>query len=84
MLSADQLPDEVQGMLKPFIIAKERLVKVGVGGALIQFHPTYHELLEAQLHSLAPLNIEWELVPADEGSVKGAALIAAVAEKLKL
>ncbi|KAL3081654.1 hypothetical protein niasHT_033065 [Heterodera trifolii] len=61
-----------------------RKVKVGVGGALIQFHPTYHELLESQLHSLAPLNIEWELVPADEGSVKGAALIAAVAEKLKL
>lgn len=33
-------------------------VKVGVGGALIQFHPTYHELLEAQLNTLAPLTIE--------------------------
>lgn len=32
-------------------------VKIGVGGALIQFHPTYHALLEAQLNSLAPLNI---------------------------
>jgi len=59
-------------------------VKVGVGGALIQFHPTYHALLEAQLNSLAPLNIEWELVPADEGSAKGAALIAAVSQKLNL
>ncbi|KAI1732703.1 hexokinase domain-containing protein [Ditylenchus destructor] len=59
-------------------------VKVGVGGALIQFHPTYHALLEAQLNSLAPLNIEWELVSADEGSAKGAALIAAVAAKLDL
>lgn len=59
-------------------------VKVGVGGALIQFHPTYHALLEAQLNTLAPLNIEWELVPADEGSAKGAALIAAVSAKLNL
>ena len=43
------------------------LIKVGfftnvsffrvIGGALIQFHPTYHALLEAQLNSLAPLNI---------------------------
>lgn len=77
-------------------------VKIGVGGALIQFHPTYHELLEAQMNMQAPLNVEvrsilkyiiniykisnfqWELVSADEGSAKGAALIAAVAEKLKL
>uniref|UniRef100_A0AC34QTY9 Phosphotransferase n=1 Tax=Panagrolaimus sp. JU765 TaxID=591449 RepID=A0AC34QTY9_9BILA len=62
----------------------QRKVKIGVGGALIQFHPTYHELLQAQMNMQAPLNIEWELVSADEGSAKGAALIAAVAEKLKL
>jgi hexokinase len=59
-------------------------VKIGVGGALIQFHPTYHSMLEAQLNSLAPLNISWELVSADEGSAKGAALTAAVSEKLNL
>ncbi|KAH7729239.1 hexokinase [Aphelenchoides avenae] len=59
-------------------------VRIGVGGALIQFHPTYHALLEAQLNSLAPLNVEWELVPADEGSAHGAALTAAVTEKLGL
>jgi len=64
-------------------INKEK-IKIGVGGALIQFHPTYHELLEAQLNNLAPLHIDWELVSADEGSVKGAALIAAVTESLKL
>lgn len=57
-------------------------VKIGVGGALIQFHPTFHTLLETQLIQMAPLDVEWELVPVDEGSVKGAALIAAVAEKL--
>ncbi|CAI5447998.1 unnamed protein product [Caenorhabditis angaria] len=59
-------------------------VKIGVGGALIQFHPTYHQLLEEQLSNLTPLNVKWQLVPADEGSAQGAALIAAVAEKLNL
>lgn len=59
-------------------------IKVGVGGALIQFHPTYHSLLEKKLCDLAPKNIKWELVAADEGSAKGAAMIAAVAEKLAL
>uniref|UniRef100_A0AC35FT82 Phosphotransferase n=1 Tax=Panagrolaimus sp. PS1159 TaxID=55785 RepID=A0AC35FT82_9BILA len=59
-------------------------VKIGVGGALIQFHPTYHKMLEAQMNMQAPLNVEWELVHADEGSAKGAALIAAVAEKMRL
>lgn len=28
--------------------------------------------------------LQWEVVPADEGSARGAALIAAVAEKLNL
>lgn len=59
-------------------------VKIGVGGALIQFHPTYHKMLEDKLAELVPLNVKWELVPADEGSARGAALIAAVAEKLAL
>ncbi|CAD6192801.1 unnamed protein product [Caenorhabditis auriculariae] len=59
-------------------------VKIGVGGALIQFHPTYHEMLKQKLIELAPPQIQWELVPADEGSARGAALIAAVAEKLDL
>ncbi|VDM13408.1 unnamed protein product [Wuchereria bancrofti] len=59
-------------------------IKVGVGGALVQFHPTYLALLENKLHDLAPVNIKWELVPADEGSAKGAAIVAAVAEKMGL
>jgi len=59
-------------------------VKIGVGGALIQFHPTYHDLLKEALDTLAPDNVQWELVPADEGSAKGAALIAAVAERMNL
>ncbi|KAM3725397.1 Hexokinase [Dirofilaria immitis] len=59
-------------------------IKVGVGGALVQFHPTYLSLLEKKLHDLAPMNIKWELVPADEGSAKGAAIVAAVAEKMAL
>ncbi|VDN01254.1 unnamed protein product [Thelazia callipaeda] len=61
-------------------------IKIGVGGALVQFHPTYLSLLEKKLHELAPLNIQvpWQLVPADEGGAKGAAMIAAVTEKMAL
>ncbi|VDO32244.1 unnamed protein product [Brugia timori] len=40
--------------------------------------------MENKLHDLAPVNIKWELVPADEGSAKGAAIVAAVAEKMGL
>lgn len=59
-------------------------VKIGVGGALIQFHPTYHQMLKEKLEELTPITMKFELVPADEGSCQGAALIAAVAERLKL
>jgi len=58
---------------------------VGVGGALIQYHPTYHEMLRDKLNELVPPTVvEWDLVPAEDGSGKGAALIAATAENLKL
>ncbi|VDM69950.1 unnamed protein product [Strongylus vulgaris] len=33
-------------------------VKIGVGGALIQFHPIYHKLLHDKLVDLAPLGTE--------------------------
>ncbi|KAF8374215.1 hxk-3, partial [Pristionchus pacificus] len=59
-------------------------VKIGVGGALVQFHPTYQGMLKEKLMLVAPLTCRWEVVPADEGSARGAALIAAVAEKLNL
>lgn len=63
---------------------KQKEIQIGVGGALIQFHPTYHQLLETKLKDLAPPDVNWKLVAADEGSAKGAAMVAAVAEKLKL
>ncbi|CEF60199.1 Hexokinase family and Hexokinase, N-terminal domain and Hexokinase, C-terminal domain-containing protein [Strongyloides ratti] len=59
-------------------------IKIGVGGALIQFHPTYDKLLEKKLRDLVDPSVNWQLVPAEEGSARGAALIAAVTEKLKL
>ncbi|KHJ86772.1 Hexokinase, partial [Oesophagostomum dentatum] len=71
----------ISALLRHLDVSK---VKIGVGGALIQFHPIYHKLLHDKLVDLAPLSTEWELVPADEGSARGAALIAAVAEKMNL
>jgi hexokinase len=63
---------------------KRQRVKIGVGGALIQFHPTYYKLLHDKLAAIAPKNVDWELVMADEGSAQGAALLAAVVDKLQL
>jgi hypothetical protein len=82
-------------------------VLVGIGGALVQFHPTYFRLLQDKLKVLAPDNVEvgfeiekirflkliqislrsnlqWKLVESQEGSLRGAALVAAVADKLHL
>uniref|UniRef100_A0A158R513 Phosphotransferase n=1 Tax=Syphacia muris TaxID=451379 RepID=A0A158R513_9BILA len=63
---------------------KQKEIQIGVGGALVQFHPTYLHLLTDKLKLLAPKDIEWEIVRADEGSAKGAAIVAAVAERLFL
>lgn len=83
-------------------------ILVGVGGALIQYHPTYHAMLKEKLSELLPpvvvevrtvliifipsshqpvylhLLFQWDLVPAEDGSGRGAALIAAIAERLQL
>ncbi|VDD84951.1 unnamed protein product [Enterobius vermicularis] len=63
---------------------KQTDIQIGVGGALVQFHPTYLFHLNEKLKVLAPKDVKWEIVMADEGSAKGAAIVAAVAEKLFL
>ncbi|CAK5112472.1 unnamed protein product [Meloidogyne enterolobii] len=35
-----------------------RKIKIGLGGAIIQFHPQYQEMLENYLKSMAPINID--------------------------
>jgi len=66
------------------IINRPKII-VGVGGALIQYHPTYHEMLREKLNELVPPTVvEWDVVPASDGSGKGAALIAATVESLNL
>nr|CAD2194567.1 unnamed protein product [Meloidogyne enterolobii] len=61
-----------------------RKIKIGLGGAIIQFHPQYQEMLENYLKSMAPINIDWELCIVEEGSVLGAALVAAIAVNMNL
>jgi len=66
------------------IINRPKII-VGVGGALIQYHPTYHDMLREKLNELVPPTVvEWDLVPASDGSGKGSALIAATVENLNL
>uniref|UniRef100_A0AC35U589 Phosphotransferase n=1 Tax=Rhabditophanes sp. KR3021 TaxID=114890 RepID=A0AC35U589_9BILA len=75
--SASIVAAAINALLRHLDITK---IKIGVGGALIQFHPTYHKLLENKLKDLVDEKITWELVSADEGSARGAALIAAITE----
>ncbi|KHJ41467.1 hypothetical protein D918_08430 [Trichuris suis] len=66
------------------IAQHDRLV-VGLGGALIQYHPTYLNLLKTRLEEIVPPEItEWHVAPDEHGSAFGAAIIAAVAEKMHL
>jgi hexokinase len=59
-------------------------VVIGVGGALVHYHPTFEALLEKKLSLLAPEGVEWKVVPIEDGSGRGAALVAALADKMKL
>lgn len=45
----------ISALLRHLDVSK---VKIGVGGALIQFHPIYHKLLHDKLADLAPLSTE--------------------------
>ena len=59
-------------------------VVVGVGGALVQYHPTYLDLLQQQLSLLAPPDVAWTVASVADASARGAALVAATVSRLQL
>uniref|UniRef100_A0A5S6R2L2 Phosphotransferase n=1 Tax=Trichuris muris TaxID=70415 RepID=A0A5S6R2L2_TRIMR len=66
-------------------VAQQDRLTVGLGGALIQYHPTYLNLLKTRLEEIVPPEItEWHVATDEHGSAFGAAIIAAVAEKMNL
>jgi len=59
-------------------------VTIGVDGSLFKFHSRFHDQLKTKIGQLcAGRNVKAELVLADDGNSRGAALVAAVAERME-
>ncbi|KAL8615422.1 hypothetical protein ACOMHN_036242 [Nucella lapillus] len=56
-------------------------VTVGVDGSLYRFHPFFHDLMIKKTKVLAP-GIRFKFMLSEDGSGKGAALVAAVANRI--
>jgi hexokinase len=54
-------------------------VTVGIDGALYRKHPKYHQMLMKKIRQLVNPDISFELMLSEDGSGRGAALVAAVA-----
>lgn len=54
-------------------------VTVAVDGSVFRFHPHFHRLMKQQIRKLANPNIKFDVMLSEDGSGRGAALVAAVA-----
>ncbi|CAJ0596275.1 unnamed protein product [Cylicocyclus nassatus] len=62
---------------------KRPYVTVGVDGSVYRFHPTFPRLLDEKIDQLIEGDIEYQLMLSEDGSGRGAALVAAVATRMK-
>ncbi|KAJ1361553.1 hypothetical protein KIN20_020830 [Parelaphostrongylus tenuis] len=60
-----------------------RDVTVGVDGSVYRFHPTFRVLLNEKIRQLIDIDIEYEMILSEDGSGRGAAVVAAVASRMK-
>ncbi|TMW53073.1 hypothetical protein DOY81_001801 [Sarcophaga bullata] len=58
-------------------------VVVGIDGSVYRLHPHYHNLLTAKIKELARPECKFDLMLSEDGSGRGAALVAAVADHRK-
>lgn len=54
-------------------------ITVGIDGSVYRFHPHFHDLMTAKISELT--NIKFDLMLSEDGSGRGAALVAAVASQ---
>ncbi|XP_022669594.1 hexokinase-2-like isoform X3 [Varroa jacobsoni] len=52
---------------------------VGVDGSVYRYHPKFHQLMEAKIAELTNPDYKFDLMLSEDGSGRGAALVAAVA-----
>ncbi|VDM08344.1 unnamed protein product [Wuchereria bancrofti] len=58
-------------------------VTVGVDGSVYRFHPTFPHLLDEKIKQLVDKNLKYQLMLSEDGSGRGAALVAAVATRIR-
>lgn len=57
---------------------EEESVVIGIDGSVYRYHPLFKALLEQKIRDLTPPSIQFELMLSEDGSGRGAALVAAV------
>ncbi|KAE9416573.1 hypothetical protein Angca_007478, partial [Angiostrongylus cantonensis] len=60
-----------------------REVTVGLDGSVYRFHPSFRHLLEEKIGHLITNDIQYQLLLSEDGSGRGAAVVAAVASRMK-
>lgn len=60
---------------------EEPKVVVGVDGSVYRFHPKFDAYMRATMKKLVKDNVEFDLMLSEDGSGRGAALVAAVASR---
>ncbi|OZC07648.1 hypothetical protein X798_05367 [Onchocerca flexuosa] len=58
-------------------------VTVGIDGSLFRFHPNFARIMDQKIDQLLPKNLEYQLMLSEDGSGRGAALVAAVATRIR-
>lgn len=56
-------------------------ITIGVDGSVYRFHPRFHDLMTETVKELIPSSYKFQFVLSEDGSGRGAALVAAVAAK---
>jgi len=58
-------------------------VVIGIDGSVYRYHPKYHDMLHFHMRKLLKPGVKFELVVSEDGSGRGAALVAATAGQSK-
>uniref|UniRef100_A0A0N5AW15 Phosphotransferase n=1 Tax=Syphacia muris TaxID=451379 RepID=A0A0N5AW15_9BILA len=61
---------------------QKKFVTVGVDGSVYRFHPTFPRLLGEKIRELIDPELDFQLMLSEDGSGRGAALVAAVASRI--
>lgn len=56
-------------------------ITIGVDGSVYRFHPKFHDLMVEKIRELIPPSYHFKFVLSEDGSGRGAAVVAAVASK---